>query len=83
MISPSLVKKIETAGLDPALVEQRVAQALAEDAHGGDLTSKATIAEDQISSASFVARKSGTIAGTFVAAAVLEECGITKYDILV
>lgn len=83
MISPSLVKKIETAGLDPALVEQRVAQALAEDAHGGDLTSKATIAEDQISSASFVARKSGTIAGTFVAAAVLEECGVTKYEILV
>ena len=83
MISPSLVKKIETAGLDPALVEQRVAQALAEDAHGGDLTSKATIAEDQISSASFVARKSGTIAGTFVAAAVLEECGIAKYEILV
>ena len=83
MISPSLVKKIETAGLDAALIEQRVAQALAEDAHGGDLTSKATIAEDQISSASFVARKSGTIAGTFVAAAVLEECGITKYDILV
>lgn len=83
MISPSLVKKIETAGLDPALVEQRVAQALAEDAHGGDLTSKATIAENQMSSAYFVARKSGTIAGTFVAAAVLEECGITKYDILV
>jgi nicotinate-nucleotide pyrophosphorylase (carboxylating) len=83
MISPSLVKKMETAGLDAALVEQRVAQALAEDAHGGDLTSKATIAEDQMSPAYFVARKSGTIAGTLVAAAVLEECGITKYDILV
>jgi len=83
MISPSLVKKIETAGLDAALIEQRVAQALAEDAHGGDLTSKATIAENQLSSAYFVTRKSGTIAGTFVAAAVLEECGITKYDILV
>lgn len=83
MISPSLVNKIQSSGLDPALVEQRVAQALAEDAHGGDLTSKATIAEDQISSASFVARKSGTIAGTFIAAAVLEECGLSKYEILV
>ncbi|MFM8844029.1 MAG: carboxylating nicotinate-nucleotide diphosphorylase [Actinomycetota bacterium] len=81
MISPSLGKKIEEAGLDIALVEQRVAQALAEDAHGGDLTSKATIAEAHVSKASFVTRKSGTIAGTLVAAAVLEECGITSYEI--
>ena len=83
MISPSLVKKIELAGLDPALVEQRVAQALAEDAHGGDLTSTATISENQNSHAFFVTRKSGTIAGTLVAAAVLEECGLTGYEILV
>jgi nicotinate-nucleotide pyrophosphorylase (carboxylating) len=83
MISPSLVKKIELAGLDPALVEQRVAQALAEDAHGGDLTSKATIAENHISRASFNARKSGTVAGTIIAAAVLEECGLTNYEIKV
>ena len=83
MISPSLVKKIETAGLDPALVEQRVAQALAEDAHGGDLTSTATISENQKIKAFFVARKSGTIAGTLIAAAVLEECGLTDYEILI
>jgi nicotinate-nucleotide pyrophosphorylase (carboxylating) len=83
MISPSLAKKIELAGLDPALVEQRVAQALAEDAHGGDLTSKATIAENHISRASFNARKSGTVAGTIIAAAVLEECGLTNYEIKV
>ena len=83
MISPSLVKKIELAGLDPALIEQRVAQALAEDAHGGDLTSKATIAENHISRASFNARKSGTVAGTIIAAAVLEECGLTNYEIKV
>ncbi|MFM8752036.1 MAG: carboxylating nicotinate-nucleotide diphosphorylase [Actinomycetota bacterium] len=81
MISPSLGKKIEEAGLDIALVEQRVAQALAEDAHGGDLTSKATIAEAHVSKASFITRKSGTIAGTLIAAAVLEECGITSYEI--
>ena len=83
MISPSLVKKIELAGLDPALIEQRVAQALAEDAHGGDLTSKATIAENHVSKASFNARKSGTIAGTIIVAAVLEECGLTNYEIKV
>ena len=82
MISPSLVKKIEEAGLDVALIDQRVAQALAEDAHGGDLTSKATISAEQISSAKFVTRKSGVISGTLVAAAVLEHCGLTNYKIL-
>ena len=83
MISPSLGKKIEAAGLDIALVEQRVAQALAEDAHAGDLTSKATIGENHWSTASFNARKTGTIAGTLVAAAVLEECGLNNYEIKV
>ena len=83
MISPSLVKKIEEAGLDVALVEQRVAQALAEDAHDGDLTSKATIAADQISKAKFTTRKSGVIAGTLLAAAVLEQCNLKDYEILV
>ena len=81
MISPSLVKNIEGAGLDVALIEQRVAGALAEDAHGGDLTSKATISADHISKARFTSRKSGVVAGTLVAAAVLEECGITSYEI--
>ncbi|NBY52020.1 MAG: carboxylating nicotinate-nucleotide diphosphorylase [Actinobacteria bacterium] len=83
MISPSLGKKIEAAGLDLALVEQRVAQALAEDAHAGDLTSKATIGENHRSTATFNARKTGTIAGTLVAAAVLEECGLNNYEIKV
>lgn len=83
MISPSLVKKIEEAGLDVELVNQRVAQALAEDAHAGDLTSKATIAEDQVSKANFVARKSGVVAGTLIAATALEHCGISTYSILI
>ena len=82
MISPSLVKNIEGAGLDVALIEQRVAGALAEDAHGGDLTSKATISADHISKAHFTSRKSGVVAGTLVAAAVLEQCGITSYEIV-
>ena len=76
MISPSLVNQIETAGLNIELINQRVALALAEDAHDGDLTCKATIAVDQISTASLTARKSGVIAGTLVAAAVLEHCGL-------
>ncbi len=82
MISPSLVKNIEVAGLDVALIEQRVAGALAEDAHGGDLTSKATISADHISKAHFTSRKSGVVAGTLVAAMVLEQCGIINYEIV-
>ena len=82
MISPSLVKNIEVAGLDVALIEQRVAGALAEDAHGGDLTSKATISADHMSKAHFTSRKSGVVAGTLVAAAVLEQCGIKDYEIV-
>jgi len=82
MISPSLVKNIEGAGLDVALIEQRVAGALAEDAHGGDLTSKATISADHMSKAHFTSRKSGVVAGTLVAAAVLEQCGIKDYEIV-
>lgn len=82
MISPSLVKNIEGTGLDVALIEQRVAGALAEDAHGGDLTSKATISADHISKAHFTSRKSGVVAGTLVAAMVLEQCGITNYEIV-
>ncbi|MBU3752864.1 MAG: carboxylating nicotinate-nucleotide diphosphorylase [Candidatus Nanopelagicaceae bacterium] len=82
MISPSLVKNIEGAGLDISLIEQRVAGALAEDAHGGDLTSKATISADHISKAHFTSRKSGVVAGTLVAAAVLEHCGVTNYEIV-
>lgn len=82
MISPSLVNKIEGSGLDVEIINQRVAQALAEDAYDGDLTSKATIATDQISNASFTARKGGVVAGTLVAAAVLEHCGLDRYEIL-
>jgi nicotinate-nucleotide pyrophosphorylase (carboxylating) len=83
MISPSLVNQIETAGLKIDLIEQRVAQALAEDAHDGDITSKATITADQISHAAFTARKSGVIAGTLIAAVVLEQCGLNNYQMLV
>ncbi len=83
MISPSLVNQIEAAGLKIDLIEQRVAQALAEDAHDGDITSKATITAEQISKATFTARKSGVVAGTLIAAVVLEQCGLKNYQLLV
>lgn len=83
MISPSLVNQIEVVGLKIDLIEQRVAQALAEDAHDGDITSKATITAEQISKATFTARKSGVVAGTLIAAVVLEQCGLKDYQLLV
>lgn len=83
MISPSLVNKIESSGLNIDVINQRVAMALAEDAHDGDLTSKATISADQVSSAAFTARKSGVVAGNLIAAAVLEHCGLDNYEILI
>ncbi|MEY3714766.1 MAG: hypothetical protein RJB59_569 [Actinomycetota bacterium] len=83
MISPSLVNQIEAAGLKIDLIEQRVAQALSEDAHDGDITSKATITAEQISKAAFTARKSGVVAGTLIAAVVLEQCGLKNYQLLV
>lgn len=83
MISPSLINKIEGNGLNVEVINQRVATALAEDAHDGDLTSKATIAADQSSTAYFTARKSGVVAGVLVAAAVLEHCGLENYEILI
>lgn len=83
MTSPSLVNQIEAVGLKIDLIEQRVAQALAEDAHDGDITSKATITAAQISKATFTARKSGVVAGTLIASVVLEQCGLTNYQLLV
>jgi nicotinate-nucleotide pyrophosphorylase (carboxylating) len=83
MISPSLVNQIEAVGLKIDLIEQRVAQALAEDAHDGDITSKATITAEQISKATFTARKSGVIVGTLITAVVLEQCGLENYQLLV
>ena len=82
VISPSLVSEIESAGLNIDTITSRVLAALAEDVHGEDLTSKATIKENQISTARFTTRKNGVVAGTLVAAAVLEECGISQYEIL-
>lgn len=54
--------------------------ALAEDLAGGaDITSEATIAADDISSADFVARQDGVIAGSDIACAVLTEVGISDF----
>ena len=83
VISQSLSKLISDQGLNPDSINSKVSEALSEDFVTDDLTSQATITEAQMSNASFVTRKSGVIAGCLVAAAVLEQCGINEYELLV
>ena len=83
MISQSLSKLITDQGLNPDAINSKVSEALSEDSVTDDLTSQATITQSQVSEARFVTRKSGVIAGCLVAAAVLEQCGINEYELLV
>ena len=83
VILQSLSKLISDQGLNPDAINSKVSEALSEDSYSDDLTSQATITEAQMSNASFVTRKSGVIAGCLVAAAVLEQCGIKEYELLV
>jgi len=83
VISQSLSKFITDQGLNPDAINSKVSEALSEDSVTDDLTSQATITQSQVSNASFVTRKSGVIAGCLVAAAVLEQCGIKEYELLV
>jgi nicotinate-nucleotide pyrophosphorylase (carboxylating) len=81
VISASLTEALKKSNLDPLQLEQHVRAALAEDVRSGDVTSLATIDTDQQSTAYFTARKEGIVAGTCIAALVLEVSGITQYTI--
>jgi len=82
MLSPELQKSLQDLQLDPAYVEDLAKRTIAEDLDGGeDLTTISTISASHTSIAEFRARKAGTVAGVVVAAAVLEVCGITDYEI--
>ena len=63
-------------------VDALIEMALAEDLQGGvDITSHATISEDQVGVAQYHLRQSGVIAGIPVAVAVLNKLGITDIQI--
>jgi nicotinate-nucleotide pyrophosphorylase (carboxylating) len=67
-----LAARLLDAGLDPVGVERVILSALEEDLAGGvDVTSVAAIPFDQESTADFVVRDGGVVAGLPVAAAVL------------
>ena len=80
--SKSLNELLAIAKLDSVALEKLIRIAIAEDLAGAtDVTSVATIPENQSAVAEFRSRKSGVIAGIPVVCAVLEICGITEYEI--
>ena len=80
--SKSLNELILSAGLSVENIARIAQAAIDEDLNGStDVTSVATIPEEQLAVAQFINRKSGVIAGVPVAAALLEICGITDYKI--
>jgi nicotinate-nucleotide pyrophosphorylase (carboxylating) len=65
--------------IDRELIER----AIAEDLQGGeDVTSTSTIAKDAISTADFVVRKAGVLAGIEMLKATLEEVGLSDIDVV-
>ena len=80
--SKALKELLASSKLDPTTLENIIRIAIAEDLHGAsDVTSVATIPEEQSAVAEFWNRKPGVIAGIPVVCAVLEICGITDYEI--
>jgi nicotinate-nucleotide pyrophosphorylase (carboxylating) len=80
--SNSLTQLLATSKLDSAALENIIRLAISEDLNGAsDVTSVATIPEEQTAIAEFWNRKPGVIAGIPVVCAVLELCGITDYEI--
>lgn len=81
-LSKSLNELILISQLDSTTLENLIQIAITEDLAGAsDVTSVATIPEEQRAVAEFWSRKPGVIAGIPVVCAVLEICGVTDYEI--
>ncbi len=82
-LSADLTGRLAGAGLDPGAVEALIRAALAEDLAGGvDVTSYATVPQDQVATADFVARAGGVMAGLPVAEAVMAVAGEGSVGVL-
>jgi len=83
-LSQKLISDLHELNLDSEYVQWIVDAAIKEDLAGGvDVTSVATIPNEQSSIAEYRARKTGIVAGLHIAAVALELCGITDYTIAV
>ena len=79
MTSASCINKLESHGIDIDQLSSLISHAFAEDMpEGDDKTTLATIDAKKTSRAFMRARKDGVVAGTCVAALVLERVGITS-----
>jgi nicotinate-nucleotide pyrophosphorylase (carboxylating) len=70
-LPPALTGRLESAGLDPALVYAAVVRAIEEDVPGVDVTSQATLDPAEVSTGDLVARADGVVAGLDVAELVV------------
>jgi nicotinate-nucleotide pyrophosphorylase len=79
---PALAQLLADAGLDPLEVEDIANVAIQEDLdHGVDVTTVATIPEDAVSTADFVARDAGVVAGLRVAEAVISVVCTDEFEV--
>jgi nicotinate-nucleotide pyrophosphorylase (carboxylating) len=81
-LDPALAQLLADAGLDPVEVEDIANVAIQEDLdHGVDVTTVATIPEDAVATADFVAREAGVVAGLRVAEAVVSVVCTEEFEV--
>ncbi|CAL9516930.1 carboxylating nicotinate-nucleotide diphosphorylase [Streptomyces sp. enrichment culture] len=81
-LDPALAQLLADAGLDPLEVEDIANVAVQEDLAGGvDVTTVATIPEDAVATADFVAREAGVVAGLRVAEAVVSIVATDEFEV--
>ncbi|MFL6070458.1 MAG: carboxylating nicotinate-nucleotide diphosphorylase [Actinomycetes bacterium] len=72
-LSADTLERIDSSGLDKALLIDRVSEALGEDlAYGPDVTTLATVPVDQVVAAAMTARRPGVLAGLPLALVTLD-----------
>ncbi|GHE73292.1 nicotinate-nucleotide diphosphorylase (carboxylating) [Streptomyces griseoaurantiacus] len=81
-LDPALAQLLTDAGLDPVEVEDLAHLAVMEDLDGGvDVTTVATIPEDDRATGDFTAREDGVVAGLRVAEAVLSVVCTDEFEV--
>ncbi|MEU9339305.1 carboxylating nicotinate-nucleotide diphosphorylase [Streptomyces sp. NPDC048290] len=81
-LDPALAALLADAGLDPLEVEDVANVAVQEDLAGGvDVTTVATIPEEAVATADFVAREAGVVAGLRVAEAVISVVCTDEFEV--
>ncbi|GHJ34695.1 nicotinate-nucleotide diphosphorylase (carboxylating) [Streptomyces sp. TS71-3] len=81
-LDPALAQLLADEGLDPVLVEDIAHLAVAEDLDEGvDVTTVATIPEEAVATADFIARENGVVAGLHIAEAVLSVVCTEEFEV--